>query len=142
MASDGKTLWGMNYQSPVLYEMSLDGQLLRQFRTAQQSSATSHDIAIDCDGHLYVLDGAGGGSQTMLEYLPDGRLARTHLLAVKATAVAIDPEDRAKTLYSVSFAADPVVYEYRLAPGKPQEGPLPLLARSRRYRARRRRYRH
>lgn len=134
VACDGRTLWAMNYQSPVLYEMDLDGRLLRQFKTAQQSSATSHDIAIDCDGHLYVLDGGGGGSQTLFEYQPDGKLLRTHRLAVKATAVAIDPKDKAKTLYTVSFADDPIVYEYRLGPGEPKEGPLPRLARQRRYR--------
>lgn len=134
VASDGKTLWAMNYQSPVLYEMSLDGRLLRQFHTSQKPSPTSHDITVDCDGHLYVLDGGGGGSETLLEYLPEGKLVRTHRLAVKATAAAIDPKDRAKTLYTVSFAGDPIVYEYRLGPGKPKEGPLPRLARQRRYR--------
>lgn len=134
VASDGKTLWAMNYQSPLVYEMSLDGRLLRQFKTAQQPSATSHDMAMDCEGHLYVLDGAGGGSQTLLEYLPDGKLVRTHRLAAKATAVAIDPNDRAKTLYTVSFAQDPIVYEYVRGPSEPKEGPLPRLARQRRYR--------
>ena len=36
VASSGQTLWVMNYQSPLVYEMSLDGKLLRQFTTAQQ----------------------------------------------------------------------------------------------------------
>lgn len=134
VASSGKTIWAMNYQSAVLYEMDLDGRLVRQFLTAQQPSATSHDIAIDCDGHLYVLDGSGGGSQTLLEYLPEGKLLGTHRLAAKATAVAIDPNDRAKTLYTVSFAGDPIVYQYALAPGEPQQSALPRLGPQRRYR--------
>lgn len=128
VASDGKTIWAMNYQSPVIYEMDLEGKLLRQFTTAQKSSPTSQDIAVDCDGHLYVLDGAGGGSMSLLEYLPDGKLVRTHNLAVKATAAAIDPKDTAKKLYTVTFDGDPVVYEYKLASGLPQGGALPRLA--------------
>ena len=56
----------MNYQSPELYEMTLDGALLRQFTTAQQPSVTSHDIAIDCDNHVYVLDGSGAGSRQVV----------------------------------------------------------------------------
>ncbi|MCR4414457.1 MAG: DUF4450 domain-containing protein, partial [Thermoguttaceae bacterium] len=134
VASSGKTIWVMNYQSSVIYEMDLEGRLLRQFSTAQRSTPTSHDIAVDCDGHLYVLDGAGEGSETLLEYLPDGRLLRAHRLAARATAVAIDPKDKAKTLYTVSFTGEPVVYEYRLAWGEPQRGPLPRLARQLRYR--------
>lgn len=134
VACSGPTLWVMNYQSPVLYEMNLDGQLLRQFTTGQQSSATSHDFTIDGDGHLYVLEGAGAGSRKLFEYTPDGTLVRTHLLAVPATAVAIDPQDKDKTLYAVSFAGDPVVYEYRLALGEPRDGPLPRLVRPLRYR--------
>ena len=134
VACSGSTLWAMNYQSPVLYEMRLDGQLLRQFTTDQQSSATSHDFTIDGDGHLYVLEGAGAGSRKLFEYTPDGKLARTHVLAVPATAVAIDPQDKDKTLYAVSFAGDPVVYEYRRAFGEPRDGPLPRLVRPLRYR--------
>ena len=45
----------------MLYEMSLDGKLLRQFTTAQQSVGTSHDIAIDCDNHRLRPGGIGGG---------------------------------------------------------------------------------
>ncbi|MFH1924082.1 MAG: DUF4450 domain-containing protein [Planctomycetota bacterium] len=134
VASDGTTLWAMNHQSPVLYEMDLEGRLLRQFPTAQQSSPTSTDIALDCDGHLYVLGGEGGGGTTLLEYSPDGEPVRTHGLAVSATAVAIDPNDSEKTLYTLSFAGDPVVYEYRLAPGEPEPGRLPRLVRPMRYR--------
>ncbi len=134
VASDGTSLWAMNYQSPILYQMDLEGRLLRQFTTAQQSSPTSHDIAIDCDGHLYVLEGLGGGSKNLMEYSPDGELLCTHRLAVPATAVAIDPNDPQKTLYTLSFASDPVVYEYRRAPGEPELGPVPKLARLMRYR--------
>lgn len=133
VAALGQSIWVMNYQSPVIYEMSRDGQLLRQFTTAQQSTATSHDITIDCDGHLYVLDGAGGGSHTLFEYAPDGTLLRTHQLAVPATAVAIAPQDSNKTLYTVSFAGDPIVYEYRLMTGSPSSGSLPRLKRPLRY---------
>lgn len=134
VASNGKTLWAMNHQSPVVFEMDLEGRLLRQFTTAQQSSPTSHDIAVDCDGHIYVLEGIGGGSKSLLEYSPDGKLIRTHRLAVPATAVAIDSNDRQKALYTVSFAGDPVVYEYRLAPGEPEPGQLSRLVRPMRYR--------
>ena len=134
VAATGATLWVMNYQSPELYEMTLDGKLLRRFATAQRVSPTSHDIASDGDGHLYVLDGATAGSRTLLEYAPDGQLVRTHRLAVAATAVAINPRDKNKTLYTVSFAGDPVVYEYRFEPGEPVDGPLPRLARPLRYR--------
>ena len=66
----------MNYESPELYEMTLDGKLLRQFTTAQQPSVTSHDIAIDCDNHIYVLEGLGAGSRKLFEYAPDGTLVR------------------------------------------------------------------
>lgn len=134
VASNGQTLWVMNYQSPVLYEMTLDGKLLRQFTTAQQPSATSHDIAIDGDNHVYVLEGAGGGSRKLFEYSPAGQLLRTHNLAVPATAIAINPQDKDKTLYTVSFAGDSTVYEYRLAAGEPRDGPLPRLVRPLRYR--------
>jgi hypothetical protein len=133
VASTGKTLWVMNYQSPVLYEMDLDGRLLRRFTTAQKPSDTSQGITADCQGHLYVLAGMDDGGRTLLEYLPDGKLWRTHRLAVGATSVAIDPKDPAKTLFTLTFAGDPVVYEYRLAPGGPQEGAIPRLARPLRY---------
>ncbi len=133
VAALGSTIWVMNYQSPVIFEMSLEGQLLRQFTTAQQSTATSHDITIDCDGHLYVFDGGGAGSRSLFEYAPDGTLLRTHQLAVPATAVAIAPQDSDKTLYAVSFTGDPIVYEYRLRAGSPSSGPLPRLKRPLRY---------
>ena len=94
VASNGQTVWAMNYQSPDVYEMSLDGKLLRRFTTAQQPSVTSHDIAIDCDNHVYVLEGLGGGSRRLFEYAPEGNLLRTHLLAAAATAIAIDPAMR------------------------------------------------
>jgi len=134
VASDGATLWAMNYESPVAFQMDLEGRLLRQITTAQVSSSTSHDMAVDGDGHLYVLEGSGGGSRTLWEYSPDGKLLNTHTLAVPATAVAIDPNDSQKTLYTTTFAGDPVVYAYRRVPGEPKRGPLPRLAHPRRYR--------
>ncbi|MHB8862454.1 MAG: DUF4450 domain-containing protein [Pirellulaceae bacterium] len=134
VATTGDTLWVMNYESPVLYELTLDGQLLRQFDTAQQLSVTSHDIAIDCDNHIYVLEGLGSGSRKLFEYAPDGTLLRTHSLAVPATGVAIDPQDQNKTLYTLSFAGEPIVYEYERALGVPRDGPLPRLMRPLRYR--------
>ena len=133
VASSGETLWVMNYESPELYEMTLDGTLLRQFTTAQQPSVTSHDIAIDCDNHIYVLEGLGAGSRKLFEYAPDGTLLRTHALAVPATGVAINPQDKEKTLYTLSFAGEPIVYEYKLALGDPHDGPLPRLVRPLRY---------
>ena len=120
VASQGQTLWVMNYESPELYEMTIEGALLRQFTTAQQPSVTSHDIAVDCDDHVYVLDGSAAGSRHVFEYAPDGKLVLTHALAVPATAVAISPQDPSKTLYTVSFADEPIVYEYQLAPGNPR----------------------
>jgi len=134
VACDGATLWAMNYQSPVVFQMDLEGRLLGQITTAQVSSPTSHDMAVDCDGHLYVLEGSAGGSRSLLEYSPDGKLLETHTLAVPTTAVAIDPNDAEKTLYTCSFAGDPVVYEYRRVPGEPERGPLPRLIRPMRYR--------
>ncbi len=134
VASTGETLWIMNYQSPIVYEMAMDGTLLRQFTSAQQSSVTSHDIAIDRDNHVYVLEGLGAGSLQMFEYSPSGELLRTHQLAVPATAIAIDPRDRDKTLYTVNFAGDSVVYEYQLATGEPSAGALPRLVQPLRYR--------
>ncbi len=133
VASQGQTLWVMNYESPELYEMTIEGALLRQFTTAQQPSVTSHDIAVDCDNHVYVLDGSGAGSRHVFEYAPDGKLLCAHALAVPATAVAISPQDPSKTLYTVSFADEPIVYEYQLAQGNPREGPLPRLVRPLRY---------
>ena len=134
VAFAGTTLWAMNYQSPVLYEMDLQGRLLRKFTTAQRASSSSNTISMDCDGHLYVIQGWQHDSRTVFEYSPDGALLRTHTLAVPATSVALDPNDRAKTLYAVSFPGDTTVYEYRLAPGRPEETPVPKLARSPRYR--------
>jgi len=134
VASGGSTLWAMNHESPILYEIDLQGRILRRFTTAQTKSSTSRDIAIDCDGHLYVLAGSGGQFTDLLEYAPDGKLLRTHRLAVSATAVAVSPNDPSKTLYTVTFSGDPIVYEYRLAPGEPVETTLPRLARPPRYR--------
>ena len=134
VASTGQTLWVMNYESPEVYELTLDGTLLRQFTTAQQPSVTSHDIAIDCDSHIYVLEGLGSGSRKLFEYAPDGTLVRTHVLAVPATGVAINPQDKDKTLYTLSFAGEPIVYEYQLALGDAPQGPLPRLVRPLRYR--------
>jgi len=134
VASRGETLWVMNYESPELFEMTRDGVLLRQFTTAQQPSVTSHDIAIDCDNHIYVLEGLGPGSHKLFEYAPDGTLVRTHTLAVPATGVAIDPHDTHKTLYTLSFAGEPMVYEYTLELGPAPSGPLPKFVRPLRYR--------
>lgn len=127
VATDGKTLWAMNYPSPILYQMDWEGRLLSQFTTAQQNPLTSNDIAIDCDGHLYVLEGLGKGSKSLLEYLPDGKLVRKHVLALPATSVAIDPTDSEKTFYTVCFTDDPIVYAYRLAPGEPELSKIPEL---------------
>ena len=135
VASTGQTLWAMNYQSPVLYEMTLDGKLLRQFTTAQQPSrnvARHRQSTATTTSTCWTA--AATAAARCSSTRPTGSSLRTHRLAVPATAVAIDPQDKDKTLYTVSFAGDPVVYEYRLAPGEPSDGPLPRLARPLRYR--------
>ena len=133
VASTGKTLWCMNHQSPDVYEMDLDGRLLRRFTSAQRPSSSSCDIAVDGDGHLYVIAGVDEENPAVLEYAPDGRLVGTHRLATRATAVAIDPKDPKKTLYTVSFQGQPIVYSYGLSAEEPQSRGLPKLPRSRRY---------
>ena len=134
VAATGTTLWAMNHETPVLFEMDLEGRLLRKITTAQRPSSSSRDICVDCDGHVYVLDGDRGDNRMLLEYSPEGKLLRTHQLALSATAVAMDPNDSEKTLHTVSFTADPIVYEYRLAPGEPQFWRLPTLVKPLRYR--------
>ena len=134
VASAGTTLWVMNGESPVVFEMDLEGKLLRKFTAAQGKSSSSRAIALDCDGHLYVLDGTPGRNKNMLEYAPDGTLIRRHYLAVPATSMAIDPGDRSKKLYTTDFSGDLTVYEYCLAPGEPHGEQLPKLARPMRYR--------
>lgn len=133
VACTGKTLWCMNYQSPEIYEMDLEGRLLRRFTTTQQSSLTSCDIAVDGDGHLYVIASVHEANPAVLEYDAEGRLIRTHRLATGATAVAIDPKDPNKTLYTVSFQGQPIVYAYGLRDKEPRSGGLPKLPRRRRY---------
>ena len=133
VACAGKTLWCMNYQSSEVFQMDLDGRLLRQFTTAQRPSSSSCDIAVDGAGHLYVIARVEQESPAVLEYAPDGRLIGTHRLATRATAVAIDPKDPGKTLYTVSFQGQPVVYAYGWTTGEPKSGGLPKLPRVRRY---------
>lgn len=133
VACTGKTLWCMNYQSPEIFEMDLDGRLLRRFTTAQRSSSSSCDIAADGDGHLYVIAGVDEENPSVLEYAPDGSLIGSHRLAARATSVAIDPQDPKKTLYTVSFQGPPIVYAYGLSDKEPKSWGLPKLPRSRRY---------
>lgn len=47
VASTGTTLWVMNGQSPVVFEMDLEGKLLRKFTAAQGENASSRAIALD-----------------------------------------------------------------------------------------------
>ncbi|MBC8876271.1 MAG: DUF4450 domain-containing protein [Planctomycetes bacterium] len=133
VACTGKTIWCMNYQSPDIYEMDLDGRLLRRFASAQRSSSSSCDIAVDGDGHLYVIASVDEQNPAVLEYAPDGHLIGTHRLAASATSVAIDPKDPKKTLYTASFQGQPIVYAYGLSAEEPKSRELPKLPRSRRY---------
>ena len=133
VACTGKTIWCMNYQSPDIYEMDLDGRLLRRFTSAQRSSSSSCDIAVGGDGHLYVIASVAEKNPAVLEYTPDGRLIGTHRLATRATSVALDPKDPKKTLYTVSFQGQPIVYAYGLSAVEPKSRALPKLPRSRHY---------